>query len=373
MRRTPLVLTLVLVVSCDAPSTSVPEPGTALASPAGAEWTKDTVPLHRYLPEGMAGDFTPDTTFPFHIYWHNNGVHPRIRAAVRQAAARWGSIINPTEVLPYVFENAIECGYGGNALLRYAAGEMLAGGFHLYVSSDPAVDNPNRAWAVPPCISYGAYHPVTGAPPNGFTFIGERYAYNSYGESTALHEIGHLLGHGIGHRWAGGLETDYVIVDGVPRYFYVQTDSVAIHRYEEWLTRQGKKPYGLRKLPLFDYGHWHGCFLSEAHYAWPKQSTDVMTYNGRGTDRVITSVTASMLQGFKVDWDQFADTNPEVWHWTPDEQYWTECPQVRYILESTGLDREDTSDPSDTLHVKVPDPPDLGDDIRPWTYIRQGR
>ena len=384
MRRTPLVLTLVLVVSCDTPSTtSVPEPRTTLASPASAEWTKDTVPLHRYLPEGMAGDFTPDTIFPFHLYWHNGGVHPRIRAAVRTAAAQWASIVGPTEVLPYVFGQNWSCGVGtSGVLLSYAEGDTLAGGFHVYVSSDPSLDVPHVAWATGPCIPYTAtgeasYHPVTNAPPNGFTFIGEALADLPSIESTAVHEIGHLLGHGIGDRWWAGLEWDSVTVNGQAEYFRVQTDSVAIRRYEDWIRHQVeiwtdppiyKKPYPLRKLPLAGSSHWDGCILSE--YPLNQQRTDVMAYRGHGPRRVITQVTASMLQGFEVDWDQFVENDFEIIQWSPDDRYWTECREVQLTLDSLGLAMDRSSD---TIHVNLPDIPDLGDDIRPWTYIRQGR
>lgn len=379
MRRTPLVFALALLASCDAPAfTSVSEAQNTFAFPAGPGWTKDTVSLGRYLQEGVAGDFTPDTIFPFHIYWHRNGVHPRIRAAVRRAAARWSAIVNRTEVLPYVFQSSASCWLGGNeATLSYDRGDMLAGGFHLYVSSDPEIDSRNGIWASGPCVPYyGDYHPVTNAPPNGFTFIGGSMAdpwwSDDVREEVAVHEIGHLLGHGIGLRWYEGLERDSVIVDGLPRHFYVQTDSVAIRRYEEWLRNQGKEPYRLRKLPLQGPSHWHGCVLASRWLS--RDKADVMAYNlpvaRSGYREEVTQVTASMLQGFKVDWDQFIDNTPGVYQWTPDEYHWTECPQVRFTLDSLGLAMDQAPDSADDVW---PDFPDLGNDIRPWTYIRQGR
>ena len=177
MRRILLILALVSLVTCDSPmSTSVPSAGTASIVPTEAEWVRDTVLLAHYSGGVEGDDFTPDTIFPFHIYWHRDGVPAPIRAAIRQAAALWASIVAPTEVLPYVFEYGWSCGFSEGVVLDYAGGDTLAGGFHVYVSSDPAVDAPHRAWAAGPCIPHEGdgwvYHPVTGAPPNGFTFIG---------------------------------------------------------------------------------------------------------------------------------------------------------------------------------------------------------
>ena len=89
MRRTLLFPALALLASCDAPASAlIPEGEAVLTLPASSEWVKDTVPLHGH--PAMGDGFTPDTVFPFHIYWHRNGVPPRIRAGVRRAVALWG-------------------------------------------------------------------------------------------------------------------------------------------------------------------------------------------------------------------------------------------------------------------------------------------
>ena len=141
----------------------------------------------------------------------------------------------------------------------------------------------------------------------------------------------------------------------------------AIRRYEDWVTRFGLKPYGLRKMPTDGHGHWHWCTLTSPSRNRPQMS-DVMTY-GRGM-RVITQVSAAMLQGFQVDWDTFIPNDPGVYQWVPDSAYWTECPQVQLLLESVGLASDGL--PTDSLD-DLPRLPDLGDDVRPWDYIGQGR
>ena len=369
MRRTVLLPALPMLLACEVPPTSVPEAKTGPTLPAGLEWTKDTVPLHSY-PAGA--DFEPDTIFPFHIYWYDaghGGVPERVRVAVRRAAAQWASIISPTEVLPYVFEEDVLC-RSYDFQLEYAEGDTLAGGFHVYVTADRRWDRPGTAGStVGPCIPTDhdyvnwvfnwSYHPVTNAPPNGTVFISPSYAErasDSHLEGVALHEIGHNLGVGIGKRWRTAMVKDSVLVGGEYKQYWVQADTIAVQRYVAMAERSPHSDpvYPLQKIPTHYFGHWHFCTLRTEH-----DGMDVMVPFIQAKPR-ITEVSAAMLQGFKVNWDVFGD--PENGnYWTPEPSWFRYCPEA-----AAGV-------ASDEDEGAVPDFPVLDNDVRLWDYIGLGR
>lgn len=374
----PLVLVLGLV-ACDKSPPTEPSSIASPSPPALSEWIKDTVPLTVRQDGSVATDWVSDDLFPFHIYWHTGigNVPERIRVAVRKAAAHWASIVNPTAVLPYVYGQEWSCSASdddGNPILwqRYAEGEVLAGGFHLYVTSHRGI-----RWAgglsFGPCIPRvydaanerfrWAYHPVTGAPPNGMILISALNLHlwnDDILTALAVHEIGHNLGIGQSDRWDDGLARDSVLVDGRYKSFWVQTDSVAVERYIAMAERSHwpDPVYPLRKIPLRTLpDHWDSCTLKTYH-----RGVDVMAGIGHS---IVTEVSASMLQGFQVDWDVFGNPGDPV-YWTPEPYDFHRCPEVRLNLEALGLDGED----ADSADILTPDFPVLTGDVRKWTNMR---
>ena len=370
-------LVLVLPLACaDSPTPPALDPVESTPLSMADQWVLDTSSSAVVAMDGFERDAGG---FPFHIYWHRGAhVDARIKAAVRKAAAEWGSIVSPTPVLPYVFEYGIGCHYGEMAA-SYELGDTLAGGFHLYVSTvAPDADWTPLGAAFGPCIGWGEYHPVTGAPPNGFTYLSPDLtnSNNDYIEYVALHEIGHLLGIGMSERWWAGVQTDSVVIRGTAYHFSVQADSFAVDIYEELarLAPFENSVYGYRKIPLAEDTHrgggnyhWHSCTLSGGirtiiDGATPKpEVVDVMATSPSGTRREVTPVTASMLIGFDVDWGHFS-------YWYPEPWWFNECPEQWMRIEAQdgqGSDGEDDAAQPDPMLW-------LRDDVRPWDYVRTG-
>ena len=315
-------------------------------TPVEGEWLRDHLP--------------PAAGFPFHIYWHRDPPVPeRVKDGVRKAAVEWALIVSPTPVVPYVFENRTQCGTGA-VMISYEAGDTLAGGFHLYVSSDTTRNEAWRALAFGPCAP--DYHPVTNAPPNGHTWMhpeGMLLESDRLIEVIALHEIGHLLGLGIGERWYAGLVTD--TLEGYIRPLHFQTDSAAIAKYIELASRapQDNSVYEGRKMPVSAWPsgsrvHWHYCTLSSSGGGTNIRVTDVMSQAGSMEGAIVTPVTASMLQGFRVNWDYFDD-------WYPEPYWFSQCPEhgARSDRGARGADG-DHGRPN----------PVFQDDVRRWDYVR---
>ena len=358
----PLVLLSPLVAGClDAPmapahSTGQPttgETGALASQAAGLAFIEEMT--------GHAAHACIDD-YPIHLHWLEEPEWEPLRLAVESAVLRWSHIIAPTPVAPYVFQQTETCGVNGHENLVFAAGDTLAAGLHLYVFPgqwEPPVGTVSFGapfgWAME-CVPQSwewtkdslylrpvdsQYNPIAettpvgiiGLPAQRWTNKEERDIHELTPRKayvTALHELGHVLGIGLGETWWNSVEIvrPAGTMDGFndtwnetryPGAFW--TDSAAIKDLSGVLEEQGF-PYDGNMIPLAlnGYGwnpqtndttwnrpaHWDECLLGTqwVYYRETKQfrrPTGELMREGLGdmVDPRITATTLSALQGFK--------------------------------------------------------------------------
>ena len=215
-----------------------------------------------------------------------------IRQEMDRAATAWGRWLAPTLSAPYVLTEdvwlEVRSDLGSNGLLHHEAGDTLAPGLNVWVTtrtggawgwawnSFPYLgtvrsDVPTAPWAVI-TFNWKAIRELPDAD-------ALRVAYH-----TALHEIGHAVGIGTSLRWYRHFET----LDSTKPWDSFFTDPVTIAVFD----KMGGADFPSKKIPLAHDGrHWDGC---AGHF-------DLMG-SARNETSTITELTlAAMAEGYEYD------------------------------------------------------------------------
>jgi uncharacterized protein YjdB len=229
----------------------------------------------------------PPPLYPIHVNYLD-GFPADMKAGVESAAATWAEILWQTDTASYAFTSPKTL--RGAPTIRFEAGEALHPGLHLWVGEDS--DNPRGVgWA------YYQHNLAT----NGTTPVGVFYLsrashenihenstepWNAIVWSTAMHEIGHLLGVGTGQRWWASLavpDTTHAPAAGRRPFAYV-TDPVTVDTFNRM--GGGDFPVATPKVPVDGLRvHWGACI---------GVFNDVMRFGG-SRDMVVTELTLSIL------------------------------------------------------------------------------
>ena len=232
----------------------------------------------------------PPPRYPIHVNYLD-GFPADMKAGVESAAATWAEILWQTDTASYAF--ASPKNLRGARSIRFEAGDVLPPGLHLWVGEDS--DNPRGVgWAY-----YQHNLAANGTTPVGVFYLSRASHQNIHGNSaepwndivwsTAMHEIGHLLGIGTGQRWWASIsvpDTTHVPHDtrSDARPFAYVTDTVAVSTFD----RMGGEtfPVATPKVPVDGLRvHWGACI---------GVFNDVMRFGG-SMDMVVTELTLSIL------------------------------------------------------------------------------
>ena len=259
--RSPGVLLSLLALGCA--DLSGPESVTVDASAGSVQETDVDV-------GAGAGGFTWERSgYPIHVTWLGNPPADHVITFADSSIGWWSKALAPTKAAPFVVSKGLRH-YDGRCSfvngVQFAPGDTLAAGLHLYIR---AFDGGDPAFACIPTMEG-----TSTVPMNPVGFIG--FNASSYGMSVEyhelypeasfvqvnipiLHEVGHVLGIGVGDRWRDHVER----LEGRPDNEYVFTDSIAIAVFDEMADYEF--PAETRKVPLDPSSssgpsiHWDGC------------------------------------------------------------------------------------------------------------------
>lgn len=229
----------------------------------------------------------PPPRYPIHVNYLD-GFPADMKAGVESAAATWAEILWQTDTASYIFASPKTL--SGAPAIRFEAGDVLRPGLHLWVGEDS--DSPRGVgWAY-----YQRDLAANGTTPVGVFYVSRAWHENIHENSadpwnvivwsTAMHEIGHLLGVGTGQRWWASLavpDTTHAPAAGERPFAYV-TDPVAVSTFD----RMGGVdfPEATPKVPVDGLRrHWGACI---------GVFNDVMRFGG-SMDMVVTELTLSIL------------------------------------------------------------------------------
>ncbi|MDE0072909.1 MAG: Ig-like domain-containing protein [Gammaproteobacteria bacterium] len=232
-------------------------------------------------------EFNLPPRYPIRVNYLD-GFPADMKAGVENAAATWAEILWQTDTTSYAFSSPKAL--RGAPSIRFEAGDVLPPGLHLWVGEN-SKQPLGVGWAY-----YQHDLAANGTTPVGVFYLSRASHENIHGNSaepwndivwsTAMHEIGHLLGVGTGQRWWASLavpDTTHAPAAGERPFAYV-TDAVAVNTFD----RMGGVdfPEATPKVPVDGLRiHWGACI---------GVFNDVMRFGG-SKDMVVTELTLSIL------------------------------------------------------------------------------
>ena len=244
--------------------------------------------------------------YPIHLYYLGD-IHDVIREETRSAANEWARLLAPTPTAPFVFDTGVANsfqGAQGQFTFTYDPGDTLAPGLHVFVLTTP---RNTRGWGLGGPSNLHKYgRSDAGTQPVGMVWfnweaISELPTLGSIRgltASTALHELGHVLGIGTSERWKRHTE----VPDSTKPWSAFFSDSAAIAVFD----KMGGTDFPWKKIPITgDGSHWDGC---AGHY-------DIMGTHRNETSTVTELTLASLSKGFVYDEDAVPDRTLDRARW----------------------------------------------------------
>ena len=215
---------------------------------------------------------SPPSDYTIHVHDTGGGLLSGLyRAGFELAVAEWSRILwqTPTDQFTFTHDMTFKAPVVGEPDLEFKSGDILEPGLHLYIHTFT-----DRQWEGHGSRPY-AYASLgtidsetTSEIPIGIigfnvAALNADFALHDAlfwagrqdrGYAIALHEIGHILGIGLGKRWTEGLTTPNPYYEPWRYYF---TDPKAIEAFD----RMGGTdfPETTPKIPLRDISHWDEC------------------------------------------------------------------------------------------------------------------
>ena len=270
--------------------------------------------------------------YPIHVNYVSDVpayLHPAIGAAVHW----WSNVLSPTPTAPFTFIDDTRLHAADICPeIVFDAGDQLAPGLHLYIAA-PETDYAS-GWA---CTSEPDDLGTTAVAAIGlnltqFQRIHERGEPADLFETVEMvtrHEIGHVLGIGMGDHWRDQLVGPDTV--NARKYNVRFTDSTAIAVFDKMAG--GAFPPTTPKIPVStDRIHWDGCAghfdLMGTHRRW--------WYGGNGS--FITEMTlASLRPGYRYDPAYVRHKVIEQDHWDSEHTSTWRCKDGRfYALPPSG-------------------------------------
>ena len=214
---------------------------------------------------------SPPPDYQIHVHDTSGGLlSGPYRAGFELAVAEWSRILwqTPTDQFTFTHDMTFKPPVGSEPDLEFKSGDILEPGLHLYIHTFT-----DRQWEGDGSSPYAYASPgtidreTTSEIPVGIIGVNVAALNSDFalqdalfpagrqdrGYKMALHEIGHILGIGLGKRWTEGLTTPNPHEPW--RYYF--TDPKAIEAFD----RMGGTdfPETTPKIPLRDIGHWDRC------------------------------------------------------------------------------------------------------------------